>query len=123
MAIVSPSISLLRLRSPSAILFALNWRLALTAMAIIPGIIVISFISRARIRPIYRSIRKDVERSTAAWRDVLGIRVVRAFRRETSELLEYMRGRHAVLRKEMFAQRREMAIWTTWGLLIGASTS
>ena len=49
-----------------------------------------------------------------------GIRVVRAFRREVSELLEYMRGRHMVLRKEMFAQRREMVIWTTWGLIMGA---
>jgi ATP-binding cassette subfamily B protein/subfamily B ATP-binding cassette protein MsbA len=46
--------------------------------------------------------------------------VVRAFRREVSELLEYMRGRHAVLRKEMFAQRREMVIWTSWGLIMGA---
>ena len=32
-----------------------------------------------------------------------GIRVVRAFRREARELLDYMRGRHIVLRKEMFA--------------------
>jgi ATP-binding cassette subfamily B protein len=44
---------------------------------------------------------------------------VRAFRRELHELLEYMRGRHLVLRKELFAQRREMVIWTSWGLLLG----
>src|SRR5437764_11885824 len=30
-----------------------------------------------------------------------------------------MRGRHTVLRKELFAQRREMVIWTSWGLLLG----
>src|SRR5262245_26350066 len=121
MAIVSPSIALIRLAIAVGILFALNWRLALTAMAIIPGIIVISFISSKRIRPIYRSIRKDVELIDGRVGETFsGIRVVRAFRRETSELLEYMRGRHAVLRKEMFAQRREMAIWTTWGLIMGA---
>jgi ATP-binding cassette subfamily B protein/subfamily B ATP-binding cassette protein MsbA len=45
---------------------------------------------------------------------------VRAFRTEVSELLAYLRGRHTVLRKEMFAQRREMVIWTSWGLLMGA---
>jgi ATP-binding cassette subfamily B protein/subfamily B ATP-binding cassette protein MsbA len=45
---------------------------------------------------------------------------VRAFRREVSELLEYMRSRHTVLRKEMFAQRRELVIWTSWGLIMGA---
>ena len=121
MAVVSPAIALLRLAIAVGILFALNWRLALTAMAIIPGIVVISFISSKRVRPIYRSIRKDVERIDGRVGETFsGIRVVRAFRREVSELLEYMRGRHAVLRKEMFAQRREMVIWTTWGLIMGA---
>jgi ATP-binding cassette subfamily B protein/subfamily B ATP-binding cassette protein MsbA len=121
MAIVSPAIALLRLGIAIGILFALNWRLALTAMAIIPGIVVISYISSKRIRPIYRSIRKDVERIDGRVGETFsGIRVVRAFRREVSELLEYMRGRHAVLRKEMFAQRREMVIWTSWGLIMGA---
>jgi ATP-binding cassette subfamily B protein/subfamily B ATP-binding cassette protein MsbA len=49
-----------------------------------------------------------------------GIRVVRAFGREMRELIDYRRGRHTVLRKEMFAHRREMVIWTSWGLLLGA---
>ena len=35
------------------------------------------------------------------------------------ELLDYMRGRHTVLRKELFAQRRELVLWTSWGLLLG----
>ena len=30
-----------------------------------------------------------------------------------------MRGRHTVLRKELFAHRRELVLWTSWGLLIG----
>ena len=29
-----------------------------------------------------------------------------------------MRGRHTVLRKELFAQRRELVIWTSWNLLL-----
>ena len=32
------------------------------------------------------------------------------------KLLEYMLGRHSVLRKEMFAHRRELVLWTSWGL-------
>jgi len=36
--------------------------------------------------------------------------------------LDYMVGRHTVLRKEMFAHRREMSFWTCWGLLLGAVT-
>jgi len=120
-AIVSPSIAGIRLVVAVVILTVLNWRLALTALAIIPGIVMISFIAARRIRPIYRSIRKDAETIDGRVGETFsGIRVVRAFRREAWELLDYMRSRHTVLRKEMFAQRREMVIWTSWGLLLGA---
>ena len=120
MAIISPLLSVLRLGFAIAILFRLNWRLALTAMAIVPGVMLISFIQARRIRPIYRSVRKDVEEIDGRVGETFGgIRVVRAFRREMQELLDYMRGRHTILRKELFAQRREMVIWTSWGLLLG----
>ncbi len=99
----------------------MNWRLALTALAIIPGVMLISFTSARRVRPIYRSLRKDAERIDGRVGETFsGIRVVRAFGRELRELVEYMRGRHTVLRKELFAQRRELVLWTSWGLLLGA---
>jgi len=121
MAIVSPAISTVRLIIAVAVLMTLNWRLALAALAIIPGVMVISFIFARRIRPIYRTLRKDAEQIDGRVGETFsGIRVVRAFRREVNELLDYMRGRHTVLRKEMFAQRREMVIWTAWNLLMGA---
>jgi ATP-binding cassette subfamily B protein/subfamily B ATP-binding cassette protein MsbA len=121
MAIVSPAISLLRLVIAVGILTALNWRLALMALAVLPGVITISFIATRRIRPIYRSVRKDVEEIDGRVGETFGgIRVVRAFRRELWELFGYLRGRHTVLRKELFAHRRELVIWTTWGLLVGA---
>jgi ATP-binding cassette subfamily B protein/subfamily B ATP-binding cassette protein MsbA len=120
MAIVSPAVSVVRLIVAVGVLLALNWRLALTALAIIPGVMLISFISAKRIRPIYRSIRKDAEQIDGRVGETFsGIRVVRAFGREMLELLDYLRGRHTVLRKELFAQRREMVIWTSWGLLLG----
>ncbi|MGH7956021.1 MAG: ABC transporter ATP-binding protein, partial [Opitutaceae bacterium] len=119
MALVSPAISILRLLIAMGILFALNWRLALTALAIIPGAMLMSFVFARRIRPIYRSVRKDVEQIDGrAGETFSGIRVVRAFRRELLELRDYMGGRHMVLRKEMFAHRRELVLWTAWGLLV-----
>jgi ATP-binding cassette subfamily B protein/subfamily B ATP-binding cassette protein MsbA len=121
LAIMSPAVSVIRLLVAVGILLELNWRLALTALAIIPGIMTISFVSAKRIRPIYRSMRKDAEAIDGRVGETFsGIRVVRAFRREVFELLEFLRGRHGILRKEMFAQRREMVIWTSWGLLMGA---
>src|SRR5678815_2054704 len=91
------------------------------AMAVIPGAMFISFASAKRIRPIYRVVRKDVEAIDGRVGETFsGIRVVRAFGREARELVDYMRGRHTVLRKEMFAHRRETILWTSWGLLTAA---
>ena len=119
MAVVSPAISVIRLVIAVAVLLTLNWRLALTALAIIPGVVLMSFTLARRVRPIYRSVRKDAEQIDGRVGETFsGIRVVRAFRRETRELLDYMRGRHTVLRKELFAHRRELLLWTSWGLLL-----
>jgi ATP-binding cassette subfamily B protein/subfamily B ATP-binding cassette protein MsbA len=119
MALVSPSVSVIRLVIALVVLFTLNWRLALTALAIVPGVMVISFISARRVRPIYRSLRKDAEQIDGRVGETFsGIRVVRAFGREARELMEYMRGRHTVVRKELFAHRREMVLWTTWSILL-----
>ena len=120
MAIISPSVSVIRLLIAIGILLALNWRLALTALAIIPGVMLVSFTVARRVRPIYRSLRKDAEQIDGRVGETFsGIRVVRAFRGEVRELLEYLRGRHTVLRKELFAHRRELVLWTSWGLLLG----
>src|SRR6267143_588097 len=90
----------------------------LLQMAIVRGVMVLSLILARRIRPIYRSVRKDVEVVDGRVGETFsGIRVVRAFRQEIQELLSYMLGRHTVLRKELFAHRRELLLWTSWGLL------
>src|SRR5687768_4635818 len=120
MAVISPSVSVIRLIIAIIFLTRLYWRLALTALAIIPGIMLMSFVFAKRIRPIYRSLRKDVERIDGRIGETFsGSRVVRATRREMLELPDYMVGRHTVLRKELFAHRREMVIWTAWRLLLG----
>jgi ATP-binding cassette subfamily B protein len=120
MAIVSPSISVIRLIIAVVVLLTLNWRLALTALAVVPGVMVMSLIFARRVRPIYRSVRKDAEQIDGRVGETFsGIRVVRAFGREVRELVEYMTGRHTVLRKELFAHRREMVLWTSWSLLLG----
>jgi ATP-binding cassette subfamily B protein/subfamily B ATP-binding cassette protein MsbA len=121
LAIVSPSISVIRLLIAATVLFALNWRLALVALTVIPGAVLISLISAKRSRPIYRSIRRDVERVDGRVGETFsGIRVVRAFGRELREMLEYARGRNAIVRKELFANRRELWLSTCWVFTISA---
>jgi ATP-binding cassette subfamily B protein len=119
MALMSPAMSLIRLAIAVAVLFSMNWRLALTALAIVPGVMLISLVSARRVRPIYRSLRKDAEQIDGRVGETFsGIRVVRAFGRELGELVDYMRGRHTIVRKELFAHRRELVLWTSWGLLL-----
>ncbi|MFN0180042.1 MAG: ABC transporter ATP-binding protein [Gemmatimonadales bacterium] len=121
LAVVSPALSVIRLIIAVIVLMTLNWKLALTALAVIPGIAAMSIAFSRRIRPIYRSLRTDAERIDGRVGETFsGIRVVRAFRGEVRELLDYLVGRHTVLRKELFAQRREMVVWAAWGLLLGA---
>jgi ATP-binding cassette subfamily B protein/subfamily B ATP-binding cassette protein MsbA len=119
MAVVSPGLSLVRLTFAVSILLTLNWRLALMAVAVIPGAMLMSFVFARRVRPIYRAVRRDVEAIDGRVGEAFsGIRIVRAFGREIRELLDYLLGRHAVLRKELFAHRRELVLWTSWGLLV-----
>ncbi len=121
MAVISPALSIIRLTVAVVVLLSLNWRLALMAMAVIPGAMLMSFAFARRVRPIYRSVRKDVEEIDGRVGETFsGIRVVRAFGRETRELLTYLLGRHTVLRKELFAHRRELVLWTSWGLLVSS---
>jgi ATP-binding cassette subfamily B protein/subfamily B ATP-binding cassette protein MsbA len=121
MAVVSPALSVLRLIIAVSVLLTLNWRLALTALAVIPGVMLMSFAQVRRVRPVYRTLRKDAEVIDGRVGETFGgIRVVRAFGREVRELADYLLGRHTVLRKELFAHRRELVIWTSWGLLLGA---
>lgn len=119
LVLISPSLALLRLTIALVILFTLNWRLALTALTVIPGIILISFVVARRVRPIYRAIREDKSEVDGRVAETFGgIRVVRAFRRETWEERDYGVGHHTALRKELFAHRRELVLWGFWGLLI-----
>jgi ATP-binding cassette subfamily B protein len=121
LAIISPAISIVRLLIAVAILLVLNWQLAIVALAVIPGAMLISFTSAKRIRPIYRVVRKDVERIDGRVGETFsGIRVVRAFAREALEALDYIRGRNAIVRKELFAHRRELALFTSWGFLVSS---
>ena len=121
LAIISPAISVIRLIVAISVLAVLNWRLALMALSVIPGAMLMSFGFARRVRPIYRVVRHDAEQIDGRVGEAFsGIRVVRAFRQETAELLAYMQGRHTVLRKELFAHRRELLLWTSWGLLTAA---
>ncbi len=119
MAVISPGVAVFRLLLAMVILFSLNWKLALTALGIVPPIMLLSMIAIRRIRPIYRAIRKDVAFVDGRVGEAFqGIRAVRAFGGEPRESHEYTIGQHLIMRMRMFAARREIILWSTWGFLM-----
>jgi ATP-binding cassette subfamily B protein len=119
MAIISPGVAVLRLLMALGILFFLNWRLAASAIGIVPGIMLVSFYFARRVRPIYRAIREDSNQVDGRVAELFGgIRVVRAFQREPREQRNYSVGHHTIARKELFAHRREMVLWGAWGFML-----
>ena len=68
-----------------AILFGMNTRLALTALVVIPGIVLVSVVFRARVRGAYRAVRRHLAALNAGLaEDVSGVKVIQAFRREAA---------------------------------------
>ena len=119
MAVISPGVAIVRLLMAMLILFVINWKLALTALAIIPPIMVISMIAIRRIRPVYRAIRKDVSYVDGRVGEAFqGIRAVRVFSGERREEQEYTIGHHAITRMQMYARKREIILWSSWGFLM-----
>lgn len=123
MAVISPGVAVLRLLIAMVILFIINWKLALTALGIIPPIMILSMIAIRRIRPIYRAIRKNVSHVDGRVGEAFqGIRAVRAFGGERREDREFTVGHHSTTRMRMFAARREIIVWSTWGFIIALNS-
>ena len=120
MAVISPGVAVLRLLLAMGILIAINWKLAVAALGILPPIMVLSMIAIRKIRPIYRAIRKDVSLVDGRVGEAFsGIRDVRAFGGENQESAEFTRGHHTIVRMRMYAAKREIVLWTIWGMLMG----
>lgn len=119
MAVISPTVAVIRLLVAIGILLFINWQLALSAIGIIPCVMAMSMIFLNRIRPIYREIRRDVSEVDGRVGEAFqGIRAVRTFRGELREEKDYAVGHHTITRKRLFARRRELLLWTTWGFLL-----
>jgi len=83
-------VDLLRLVGASAVLLALNWRLALVMLVPLPLMAGGLWIFNHRARPIYRRVRDRLGDINASLQDKLaGIRVVQAFEREEEELRSF----------------------------------
>ncbi|HEY1629327.1 MAG TPA: ABC transporter ATP-binding protein [Tepidisphaeraceae bacterium] len=118
-AIISPGVAGVRIILTLSILMAVSWRLAIAALITMPFLGATSFVWLRRARPIYRSIRDDYSTIDSRVTETFGgLRVVRAFRRETREGKNYVVGHHTVIRKTIRATWIQLILEAVWGVLI-----
>lgn len=108
------TVDLLRLLGASAVLLALNWRLALITLVPLPFIAGGLWIFNHRARPIYRRVRDRLGDINASLQDKLtGIQVVQAFDREEAELRHFREVSRGYLQERVEAIR-------TWSVFFPA---
>ncbi|MFN0135604.1 MAG: ABC transporter ATP-binding protein [Phycisphaerae bacterium] len=119
LAILTPGVAVIKVVATIAILMTISWQLSVAATCLLPILVGLNLAYMTRIRPLYRSLRKDRGEIDARTVEVFGgIRVVRGFRREATEALRYATLHHTALRKSLRAQFMENAVWSGWGFLI-----
>ena len=91
-----------------AFMFAINWKLALTVVAILPLMLVAAVQFQKRIIVQYRRVRKQNSKLTGAYNEnITGVRVVKALRREEQNLVEF-----DDLSSEMYRASYRAAWWS-----------
>ena len=74
----------------AALLFYLDWQLALVALSVVPAIALLLLRFVRRIRPLFQQVQQTLGRlNTVLQEDLSGVRVIRAFAREDHETDRY----------------------------------
>ncbi len=105
------AVAALRLIGSAAVLFALEWRLALIALIPVPLIALAMRRFNRYVRPIYRRVRDRLGDINARLQDDLaGIRVIQAFGQEDAELVRFSKVSQVYYRERVSSIRS----WSTF---------
>ncbi len=115
----NPWRAIVQLVSTLAILAAVDWRLLLGALVLIPAAWWSQKTWISRIRPVHREARATRQAIDAhATEAFAGMRVVRGFSRERGEAARFTIGNHLLSRQEMLAWVWSRAMEVVWMILI-----
>jgi len=104
----------------SVAMVIVDWRLALAAFAVIPGVLIASNVFRVRVRESYRAIRTRLARINAFLQErISGVRVVQLFSREASEARRF----DALNRDHLDAHLRSITIYALYFPVIEVLTT
>ncbi|HVS73012.1 MAG TPA: ABC transporter ATP-binding protein [Phycisphaerae bacterium] len=116
-AMIVPYTAVLRVFGIIFILFFTNWKLALAIAVLIPPVLAIHVLLFRRLRPMWRNIQDDRAMLSARLTDMYGgIRVVRSFKRERSELKEFGAAQDTMIRKQQYTAVLGRLLGTGWGV-------
>lgn len=98
--------SVVMLIGSMVILLWMNWRLALIALAVIPGIMVVFYVFFRQVGPRFRLVQQKLGAlNTILQENLAGVRVVKAFAREPYELTRYRAANDDLLHEYLFTVR------------------
>ncbi len=104
------------------ILLWMDWRLALVTFAVLPPILVLTWLVRLRVREAYRGIRAAVARLNSFLQEnVAGMRIVQLFSRESAHFDEFRELNQDHLRAQLLGVRYE-SIFSAVAELMGSVT-
>ena len=104
----------------SVAMLIVDWRLALAAFAVIPGVLIASNVFRIRVRETYRTIRTRLARINAFLQERMsGVRVVQLFNREATEARRF----DALNRDHLDAHLRSITIYALYFPVIEVLTT
>ena len=90
----------------ASLLFYLDWRLALVALAVVPAIALLLVRFVRLIRPLFQEVQQTLGRlNTVLQEDLSGVRVIRAFAREDHETERYGSVNEELLHKNLTTTR------------------
>ncbi len=122
--IYNPFRAIIQLLGSLAVLAAVDWRLLLGSLVLLPTVWLTHRTWIGRIRPIFRDIRSTRQQMDShATEAFAGMRVVRSFSRQSSEVATFTRNGHLMARQEIFAWWWQRGIEFLWSILIPLGTA
>jgi ATP-binding cassette, subfamily B, multidrug efflux pump len=98
--------ALVMLAGSAAVLFAMNWRLALVSLTIIPCVFLVFFRFVRSVQPLFRLVQQRLGAlNTVLQENIAGARVVKAFAREEHEIARFGAANELLLKQNIDVMR------------------
>ena len=104
-------------------LILVDWRLLVCSLILVPTVFFSHRLWSLRLRPIYREIRGERQHLSAKTTEIFGgVRIVRAFGRQRSEVLRFVQSIHFLTRLELLGWRWGRSLELLWEFALPLSS-